>query len=239
MRSWPRLQSVCRHRRKAPHAAHPVNVLIENMGDQLTMLATDIEIQIRTTTAGHIGGEDATITVGARKLQDILRALPDSTDRQPHARRQAPHRQGRQAAAFKLQTLPAADFPRLNPPDDGAARPQHRPAHLQAPARAGVVRHGAAGHPLLPQRPADHRRRQRAAHGRHRRPPPGLRRVRSSKRRSPCAPEAILPRKTVLELAASSPTTTTRSRSCSPAIRPVFRFGSIELVTKLIDGKFP
>ena len=57
------------------------NVLIEKKGDALTLLATDIEIQIRnSTTAASLGSEDVAITVGARKLQDILRALPDTAD---------------------------------------------------------------------------------------------------------------------------------------------------------------
>src|SRR5574337_274690 len=54
------------------------NVLIEKHGEALTLLATDIEIQIKPSTTGN-GGEDLAITVGARKLQDILRALPEGT----------------------------------------------------------------------------------------------------------------------------------------------------------------
>lgn len=56
------------------------NVLLEKTGDRLTLLATDIEIKITTTTEA-IGGEgDAAVTVGARKLQDILRSLPDTAE---------------------------------------------------------------------------------------------------------------------------------------------------------------
>src|SRR5690606_31334736 len=96
------------------------NVLIEKHADQLTMLATDIEIQIRTTTGGHIGGEDASITVGARKLQDILRALPDTAEISLTLDdKRLTVKAGR--SRFQLQTLPAADYPRLNPPTDAAA----------------------------------------------------------------------------------------------------------------------
>jgi len=56
------------------------NVLIEKKGDALTLLATDIEIQIRNRTTAALGADDVAITVGARKLQDILRALPDTAD---------------------------------------------------------------------------------------------------------------------------------------------------------------
>jgi DNA polymerase-3 subunit beta len=40
------------------------NVLIEKVGENLTLLATDIEIQIRTTAAGA-GSESVALTVGA------------------------------------------------------------------------------------------------------------------------------------------------------------------------------
>ena len=76
------------------------NVLIEKHGDQLTMLATDIEIQIRTTTGGHIGGGDASITVGARKLPGTSCApCPTPPTSRLTPRRQAPHRQAGAAAS--------------------------------------------------------------------------------------------------------------------------------------------
>ncbi len=56
------------------------NVLLEKKGDRLTLLATDIEIQITTTTQGAGGDGDGAVTVGARKLQEILRSLPDTTE---------------------------------------------------------------------------------------------------------------------------------------------------------------
>ena len=56
------------------------NVLLEKKGDLLTLLATDIEIQITTSTQGANGDGDGAVTVGARKLQDILRSLPDSAE---------------------------------------------------------------------------------------------------------------------------------------------------------------
>ena len=56
------------------------NVLLEKKADVLTFLATDIEIQITTSTTGAIGDGDGSVTVGARKLQDILRSLPDNAE---------------------------------------------------------------------------------------------------------------------------------------------------------------
>ena len=88
------------------------NVLLEKKADLLTLLATDIEIQITTTTSGAAGDGDGAVTVGARKLQDILRSLPDSADVSlslDDKRLQV--RAGK--SRFTLQTLPAEDFPRM------------------------------------------------------------------------------------------------------------------------------
>ena len=92
------------------------NVLIEKKGDALTLLATDIEIQIRNRTTAAVGAEDVAITVGARKLQDILRALPDTADVSLTLDdKRITLKAGK--SRFQLQTLPAADYPRLAPPE--------------------------------------------------------------------------------------------------------------------------
>ena len=54
------------------------NVLLENVHGQTNILATDLEIQINTS-GPHSEAGDFRITTNAKKLQDILRALPDST----------------------------------------------------------------------------------------------------------------------------------------------------------------
>ena len=56
------------------------NVLLEKKGDTLTFLATDIEIQITTTSVVTGTSADGAVTVGAKKLQDILRSLPESAE---------------------------------------------------------------------------------------------------------------------------------------------------------------
>ncbi len=130
------------------------NVLIEKKGDALTLLATDIEIQIRNSTSAAQGAEDVAITVGARKLQDILRALPDSADGQPHPGRQAqsPSRPAR--AASSSRPCPPPTTRACRRPRRGV-QPRHQPKRRSRSSSAqGAVRHGPAGHPLLPQRPA-------------------------------------------------------------------------------------
>ena len=96
------------------------NVLIDKKGDALTLLATDIEIQIRTH-GNAAGGEDASLTVGARKLQDILRALPDATEVSLKLDGNRLSLHGGKSR-FQLQTLPATDYPRMQFNDAEAVR---------------------------------------------------------------------------------------------------------------------
>lgn len=52
------------------------NVLIRKTGSSLQVTTSDLEIQIRTTAELDGDAGDFTITVGARKLIDILRTMP-------------------------------------------------------------------------------------------------------------------------------------------------------------------
>jgi DNA polymerase-3 subunit beta len=94
------------------------NVLIEKVGDRLRFVATDVEIQI-TASILHPepSDKDTAITVSARKMQDILRVLPDdskvSLDIQDN-RLQIKANKSR----FNLQTLPAQDFPKAVEPSN-------------------------------------------------------------------------------------------------------------------------
>src|SRR3954453_3013088 len=54
------------------------NVLLEQKEGRLYVTATDLEMQI-TAHSELEGKQDQSLTVAARKLQDILRALPDES----------------------------------------------------------------------------------------------------------------------------------------------------------------
>jgi hypothetical protein len=133
-------------------------VLIRKTGNALQLTTSDLEIQIRTTA--ELGGDtgDFTTTVGARKLIDILRTMPgDQTVSLESSQSKLILKGGK--SRFTLQTLPAEDFPLVQEP---RLRPrvQRAAKDAQRPAGPGVVCHGGAGHPLLPQRHPVRGRRQ-------------------------------------------------------------------------------
>ena len=88
------------------------NVLLEQRDGSLYVTATDLEMQI--TAHSEMPGKDGqATTVGARKLQDLLRALPDDASLNIDVgNNKMTVRAGR--SRFNLQTLPATDYPRIS-----------------------------------------------------------------------------------------------------------------------------
>ncbi len=85
------------------------NLLIHASSGQLRLTATDLEVEIQAGAAADIQ-EDGEITLPARKLLDICKALPDNASIQVTIKDQkAQIRSGK--SRFTLSTLPAADFP--------------------------------------------------------------------------------------------------------------------------------
>ncbi|MDQ7988823.1 MAG: DNA polymerase III subunit beta [Candidatus Dactylopiibacterium sp.] len=210
------------------------NVLIEKKGEALTLLATDIEIQI-TTQQTTQAGEDVSITVGARKLQDILRALPDSEVSLMLDDKRLTLKAGK--SRYNLQTLPAADYPRmqLNTGESITVRlPQkdfrRQLAQVAYAMAAQDIRYYLNG--LLMQVLGTELRMVATD---------GHRLALSSNTLSEefARTEVILPRKTVLELTRQLGDTEDPVEIVITGNQACFRFGPIELITKLIDGKFP
>ncbi len=100
--------SVVERRQTLPILA---NVFIRLEGKRLTLVGTDLEVEISIET-DVLSGEDGECTVTARKLLDICRALPEtaSIDFSGEGDK-AKMRSGK--SRFTLQALPAKDFPRL------------------------------------------------------------------------------------------------------------------------------
>jgi DNA polymerase-3 subunit beta len=98
------------------------NVLIRKSGEQIELTASDLDIQVRTRVA--LGGADTgdfATTVSARKLIDILRAMPaDQLVTLTASASKVTLQGGR--SRFTLQTLPPEDFPLVvQAPDLGPA----------------------------------------------------------------------------------------------------------------------
>ena len=212
------------------------NVLIERHGNALSFLATDIEIQITARTELESAGEARAVTVGARKLVDILRALPD--DAEVTLQLQDKRMQVRAGKSrFALQTLPADDFPRLAAPAGDSARfvlPQKALRKL-----LGLVQYAMAQQDIryylngLLVMVEDRQLRLVATDG-HRLAYASLALEAHVPRQ-----EVILPRKTVLELAKLLGDVDDAVMVDISASQAAFSFGGVELVSKLVDGKFP
>src|SRR3569832_1137616 len=87
------------------------NLLLEKKGSKLPLLATDLELQVSTQLDVQ-AGEDFAITIAAQKLFDIVRALPDSAKVKLDTK-DSQEKDSTGKTRFTLQTLPAADFPRV------------------------------------------------------------------------------------------------------------------------------
>ena len=90
------------------------NILIRKQGGEVSFLSTDTEIQITTHASVGSGGDTASTTVAARKLLDILRALPDASDVTLNLDNKRLTVQAGKSR-FALQTLAAEDFPTVAP----------------------------------------------------------------------------------------------------------------------------
>jgi DNA polymerase-3 subunit beta len=212
------------------------NVLIERGADSLAFLATDIEIQITSRTRSAPGGEARAITVGARKLLDILRALPDGSevtlDQQD---KRLLVRAGK--SRFTLQTLPAEDFPRLAKSGGESARFALGQKALKR--LLGLVQYAMAQQDIryylngLLMVVEDRQLKLVATDG-HRLAFASLALDADLPRQ-----EVIVPRKTVLELSKLLADSDEQVAIELSANQAAFGFGTIELVSKLIDGKFP
>ena len=212
------------------------NVLIDQADGVLSFLATDIEIQITARSTIAAGGETKPVTVGARKLVDILRALPDGAEvtvTQQDKRLQVKAGKSR----FTLQTLPAEDFPRLARPGGEVARfglPQKALRKLLSLVQYAMaqqdIRYYLNGLLVLVE---DRQLRLVATDG-HRLAYAAMGLAADLPRI-----EVIVPRKTVIELSKLLADSDEEVNLELSATQAAFRFGDIELVTKLVDGKFP
>lgn len=211
------------------------NVLLEQKDGHLFVTATDLEMQI-TARSAMAGKDGQAITVGARKLQDLLRALPDDAELNIEATgNKMTVKAGR--SRFNLQTLAAADYPRI-----GVATEQLQTLTLpQKDLRALFklvefamaqqdIRYYLNGMLVV----VDKGTLQAVATDGHR-----LSWASIAVEGDYARQEVILPRKTVLELGKLLTDSDDPVTLDILANQVRFRFGNVELVSKVVDGKFP
>jgi DNA polymerase III subunit beta len=212
------------------------NVLIDRTASAVSFLATDIEIQITARSSLTASGEARAITVGARKLVDILRALPESAEvTLDQQEKRLLVKAGK--SRFTLQTMAAEDFPRLAKPAGDVAR--FALAQKALRRLLGLVQYAMAQQDIRYYlngllMVVEEKQLKLVATDGHRLAFASLKLAADLPRQ-----EVIVPRKTVLELSKLLADTDDEVKiEVSPA-QAAFSFGSIELVSKLVDGKFP
>jgi DNA polymerase III subunit beta len=211
------------------------NVLLEQTNDQLHVTATDLEMQI-TAVADLPGTDGQATTVGARKLQDLLRALPEDAQVNVDATgSRMTVKAGR--SRFNLQTLAASDYPRINIAQDKLNSLSLRQRDFRSLLKLAEfamaqqdIRYYLNGLLLV----VDSGSLQAVATDGHRLSWASLA-IDGDYTRA----EVILPRKTVLELSKLLEDNDTPVTIDILANQARFRFANVELVSKVVDGKFP
>ncbi len=211
------------------------NVLIRQDGEAVSFTGTDIEMQVRTSAGIGASDQANATTVSARKLIDILRLLGDgevSIDLDSNRLR---IKSGK--SRFALQTLGANDFPTVNASADPSC---------EATVSRGQLRHllQLVHFAMAQQDIRFYLNGLLLVFS-----PTGLRAVATDGHRLAFAElkdvqataeaEVIVPRKTVLELLRllDDSDDTAQLQVLGHQLR--VSFGDIEILTKLVEGKFP
>ena len=213
------------------------NVLLSRNDAHVDFVATDIEIEITASMTAEGTGENKKITVGARKLFDILRALPEGSEVTLAV--QDKKLQVRSAKSrFNLQTLSAEDFPRLATADS-------TPTRFSVPQKLlksllGLVQYAMAQQDIRYYLNGllmviDEGQLKLVATDGHRLAFAS----RDAGGENLAKQEVILPRKTIIELSKllgdnEDPVAVELSTA-----QAKFSFGKVVLISKLVDGKFP
>lgn len=212
------------------------NILLRKQGGKVTMLSSDIEMQIQTSADVGGQGEDVQTTVAARKFQDILRSLPDDADVTVKLdAKKLSVLSGK--SRFALQTLPAEDFPLVQEPTEWVSRitlPQKTLKSLLTSVNFSMaqqdLRYYLNGVLLVIESSVI---RAVATDG-HR-----LAYADAQGEGGDTRHEVIVPRKTVLELSRLLSDSDDTVQINLAANQAKFVFGDVELITKLVEGKFP
>jgi DNA polymerase-3 subunit beta len=212
------------------------NVLLRKTGKAIEFTTSDLEIQVRTTA--ELDGDAASFatTVGARKLIDILRALPaDQVVTLSSAQNKLTLQGGK--SRFTLQTLPSDDFPLVQEAADfgpAFAIPQKALRGLIGQVHFAMAVHDIRYYLNGILFVAEGKSLTLVATDGHR-----LALAQATLEADIPKQEVILPRKTVLELQRLLADDDAPIEMRFAGNQAKFAFSGMEFVTKLVEGKFP
>ena len=212
------------------------NVLLRKNGPMIEFTTSDLEIQVRTEA--ELGGDAGSLqtTVGAKKLIDILRALPsDQTVTLSATGNKLTLTGGK--SRFTLQTLPADDFPLVNEAVEfgpASSVPQKTLKSLINQVHFAMAVHDIRYYLNGILFIAEGKQLTLVATDGHR-----LGLAQATLENEVPKQEVILPRKTVLELQRLLKDEDTPIEMRFAANQARFTFSGMEFVTKLVEGKFP
>lgn len=212
------------------------NILLRKDGSKVSFLSTDIEIQIQTAADLGVGDETAATTVAARKLLDILRSLQETEVQLSLEGKRLTVRGGK--SRFALQTLGPEEFPTVQMADEypvvlnvAQKTLKHLLQSVHFAMALADIRYYLNGLLLV----VEGNQLKAIATDGH--------------RLAYCCAEldgqdlprqeAIVPRKTILELQRLMADNDEPVKVELASNQARFTFADIELVSKLIEGKFP
>jgi len=211
------------------------NLLITKTGADVSFLSTDLELQITTRADFGTGSDQVATTVAARKLLDILRAMPPGEVSLDLTDKKLTVRSGK--SRFALQTLAADEFPTVNQATEFGASlsvPQKTFRQLLGMVHFAMaqqdIRYYLNGMLLV----VDGDQLMAVATDGHRLAFSSMKIEGSFPRQ-----EVIIPRKTILELQRLLEDIDDALVIDIAASQVKFTFGQVELVSKLVEGKFP
>jgi DNA polymerase-3 subunit beta len=211
------------------------NLLITKNGSDVSFLSTDLELQITTRADFGVGDEQVATTVAARKLLDILRAMPPGNVSLTLNDKRLTVQSGK--SRFALQTLVAEEFPTVAQAKDFGASlsvPQRTFRQLLGMVHFAMaqqdIRYYLNGMLLV----VDGDQLMAIATDGHRLAFSSMKTEQSFARQ-----EVIIPRKTILEVQRLLEDIDDPLKIDIAPTQVRFTFGQVEVVSKLVEGKFP
>lgn len=213
------------------------NILVNKNGDTVHFTTTDLEIQIKTSAPLGVGADEVATTLPAAKLIALLNALPSSGTEVSLEKEEKKVVLRANNSRFSLSPLAAQDYPELPASEMdmsftiGAQSLKHIMQMVHFAMAQQDVRFYLNGLLLVADSGL-------------------LRAVATDGHRLACCEttcdiqvesqiESILPRKSVQQLIKLLPDNDDPVVVELGATQARFKFGEIEFLTKLVDGKFP